>query len=98
MDKVYKALAHPVRREILKHLRESNLTAGQLSARFDLSLSTMSGHFALLKEADLVHVDRQGTSLIYRLNISVVEEVMAAFLNLFGPVSRTEDLGIQDDT
>ncbi len=96
MDKVYKALAHPVRREILKHLREGNLTAGELSARFELSSSTMSGHFSLLKDADLVQVDRQGTSLIYRLNVSVVEEVLAGVMDMFGHEPRNSAAGSGD--
>ncbi|MBV6633288.1 MAG: winged helix-turn-helix transcriptional regulator [Alphaproteobacteria bacterium] len=83
MDKVYKALAHPVRREILKLLRGGDLSAGELAARFELSASTMSGHFAQLRDANLISVDRQGTTLIYRVNLSVLEESMSALMALF---------------
>ncbi|MBV6633294.1 MAG: winged helix-turn-helix transcriptional regulator [Alphaproteobacteria bacterium] len=91
MDKVYKALAHPVRREILKLLREGDLSAGDLAARFELSASTMSGHFAQLKDANLINVDRKGTTLIYRVNLSVLEESMSALMAFFNLNEPSEE-------
>jgi DNA-binding transcriptional ArsR family regulator len=87
---VYKALADPTRRRVLSMLRERDMTAGELAAAFDLSWPTMSGHFAVLRDADLVSSDREGTTLRYRLNVSVLEEAMAALMDAFklGPGGR----------
>ncbi len=81
MADVYKALAHPVRRDILKLLRERPRSAGEIAGEFDLAKPTLSGHFAVLKEAGLVTVSRKGTTLTYRLNVSVIEETLAGFLD-----------------
>jgi len=81
MADIYKALAHPVRREILRLLRDGPQTAGELANEFDLAKPTLSGHFTILKEAGLVTVSRKATTLTYRLNISVVEEALAGFLD-----------------
>ncbi|RYE82142.1 MAG: ArsR family transcriptional regulator, partial [Hyphomicrobiales bacterium] len=70
MNAVFEALSHPVRREVLKLLRSGPLSAGDLASHFELSKPTLSVHFNKLKEADLVSVERQGTSLIYHLNMS----------------------------
>ena len=58
MDRVYKALADPTRRRVLALLRERDMTAGEFAAQFELSWPTMSGHFAVLREADLIDADR----------------------------------------
>lgn len=84
MNAVFKALADPTRREILRELRRGERGAGELAELFPLSKSTLSGHFAVLKAADLVQTERQGTSILYRLNTSVFEDVMAHLLDLFG--------------
>ena len=83
MDQVFKALADPTRRGILKLLRERDLTAGEIAASFNLAKPTLSGHFAVLRAADLVSTERQGTSLIYRLNCSVLEEALMGFADFF---------------
>lgn len=59
------------------------MTAGELAAQFDQSWPTMSGHFQVLREADLISADRSGTSITYHLNLSVLEEAMAALLEAF---------------
>jgi len=82
INAVFEALSHPVRREILRLLRAGPLSAGQLASHFDLTKPTLSVHFAKLKEADLVSVERQGTSLIYHLNMSILEEALSGFLSL----------------
>ena len=84
MSDVFDALAHPVRRKILKLLRNGPLSAGDLAERFDLAKPTLSGHFAVLKTADLISAERKGTSIIYRLNMSVLEEAMAALMSIAG--------------
>jgi DNA-binding transcriptional ArsR family regulator len=84
MSDVFDALAHPVRRKILKLLREGPMSAGDLAERFDLAKPTLSGHFTVLKTAELVSAERKGTSIIYRLNMSVLEEAMAALMSIVG--------------
>ncbi len=84
MNEVFEALAHPVRREILKLLRKRAMSAGELAEHFTIAKPTLSGHFTVLKNADLVSTERQGTTIIYRLNLSVMEEALAAFVALAG--------------
>jgi DNA-binding transcriptional ArsR family regulator len=59
------------------------MTAGELAAQFDQSWPTMSGHFQILREADLISADRSGTTITYHLNLSVLEDAMAALLDAF---------------
>ncbi len=59
------------------------MTAGELAGQFDQAWPTMSGHFAVLRDADLISADRNGTTITYRLNLSVLEEAMAALLDAF---------------
>ncbi|MEJ1969275.1 MAG: autorepressor SdpR family transcription factor [Rhizomicrobium sp.] len=84
MSDVFDALAHPARRKILKLLRKRAMSAGELADRFDLAKPTLSGHFAVLKAANLVTTERRGTTIIYRLNMSVLEETAAALMELAG--------------
>ena len=82
INAVFEALSHPVRRKVLPLLKTGPKSAGELADHFDLSRPTLSVHFAKLKEADLVAVERQGTSLIYHLNTSVLEQALADVLSL----------------
>lgn len=84
MNEVFEALAHPVRREILKLLRKRPMSAGELAGHFTIAKPTLSGHFTVLKNADLVTTERQGTTIIYQLNMSVMEDALAAFMALAG--------------
>ena len=81
INDVFEALSHPVRREILALLKKRPMSAGELAGHFDLSKPTLSVHFAKLKGADLVSVERNGTSLIYHLNLSILEEALSSFLS-----------------
>ena len=56
------------------------MSAGELSEHFDIAKPTLSVHFAKLKDAELVSVERRGTSLIYHLNMSILEEALSGFL------------------
>lgn len=84
MDRVYKALADPTRREILRLLRDRAMTAGELASHFALSKPTLSGHFAVLREADLIHADKVGTTITYRLHLSVLEDALRLLMDRFG--------------
>ena len=82
MNKVFGALYHPVRRQILALLHDGAKSASELATHFELTKPTMSVHFKKLKEAGLVSSERKGTSIIYSLNMSVLEEALAGILNL----------------
>ena len=84
MNESFQALSDPTRREILRLLRKRSMTAGEIADEFHLAKSTMSGHFAALKHAGLIVAERTGTTITYSLNLSVVEETVAAVLELFG--------------
>ena len=84
MNRVFKALSDPTRRRVLQLLRERPMTAGELANHFPCSKATMSAHFSVLKEADLVAADKHGTSITYRLRLSVLEDALLAFADSFG--------------
>ncbi len=81
---VFKALADPTRREILRLLRRGEMTAGDLAERFDMTKPSMSHHFAVLKEADLLTGRREGQTIWYALNTTVVQGLMAWAMDLMG--------------
>jgi DNA-binding transcriptional ArsR family regulator len=84
MNIVFEALAHPTRREILEMLKSGSKTAGELAEAFAVSKPTMSGHFAKLKEAGLIHADQKGTTIFYSINMSALEEVLLGFMSRMG--------------
>ncbi len=87
-NEVYQALSDPTRREILRLLRSRDLTAGQIAEKFLLARSTLSGHFNVLKHAGLIVAERHRTSIVYSLNVSVVEETVTAVLDLFSALGQ----------
>ena len=84
MNNVFEALAHPTRRAILEMLKSGSRSAGELAEAFDVSKPTMSGHFSKLKEAGLIHADQKGTTILYSINMSTLEEVMLGFMGRMG--------------
>lgn len=78
----FKALADPTRREILRLLRRGEMTAGEIAERFDTTKPTLSHHFAVLKDADLVTTRREGPTIWYSLNSTVLEDVVAWAIDL----------------
>lgn len=83
MASVFKALSDPTRRRVLQLLRKGPQCAGDLSDKFNFSKPTMSAHFAVLKEADLVHSEKNGKSVVYHLKLSVLEDALLGFVNGF---------------
>jgi len=81
INAVFEALSHPVRRKVLALLRAGPMSAGDLALHFDIAKPTLSAHLARLKDAELVSVERRGTSLIYHLNMSILEEALSGFLS-----------------
>ena len=86
--KVYKALSDPTRRKILQLLRKRDMNAGEIAKHFDFAKPTLSRHFSVLQEADLIQGIREGNFIIYRLNVTVLEETMWGMMDMFGIESR----------
>lgn len=84
MQRTLRALADPVRRDILNLLKAGRLSAGQIGEHFAISGAAVSKHLAVLKEADLVRDERRGKFIYYALNASVLEEVLLWITDLKG--------------
>jgi ArsR family transcriptional regulator, arsenate/arsenite/antimonite-responsive transcriptional repressor len=82
MNEAFKALADPTRREILRLLRGGEKTAGELSQQFAMSKPSLSHHFGVLKQADLIASRREGQQIYYFLNTTVVEDLLALIWSL----------------
>lgn len=85
----FKALADPVRHDILLSLKQKSLTAGEIAEKYDLSNSTISYHLSLLKKAELVTERKYKNFIYYDINISVFEE-MIIWLSQFQGVENEE--------
>ena len=83
IDEVFKAMADPTRRRVLRMLSKGEMTAGQMAQRFDISGPSMSHHFNVLKHADLIRGRRDGQQIVYSLNTTVVQDAMTLFLDVF---------------
>ena len=79
-----RALADPIRREILNLLKEGALSAGEITEHFEVTGASISRHLSVLKEADLIRDKREGKYIIYDLNASVLEETMLWIAELKG--------------
>jgi ArsR family transcriptional regulator, arsenate/arsenite/antimonite-responsive transcriptional repressor len=79
---VYKALADPTRRDILNLLKNKDLTAGEIADHFRISKPSISHHLNLLKQADLVHAEKEGQFIYYSINTTVLQDVLAWLLSL----------------
>jgi DNA-binding transcriptional ArsR family regulator len=91
MSTIFKALSDPTRRQVLQHLQQGPLGAGELADLFDVSKPTMSAHFAVLVAAGLIEPEKQGRTITYRLKLSVLEDALLMFAQTFGlQVSRPD--------
>lgn len=84
LQSTLKALADPIRRDILNLLKEGRLSAGEIGEHFPVTAASISRHLAVLKEADLIRDTREGKYIYYELNASVLEEVMLWLADLKG--------------
>ena len=80
----FKALSHPVRREILDLLKMGKMSAGERADQFELTGATISHHLSVLKQADLVVESREKNFIYYELNTSVLEDMMVWLADLKG--------------
>ena len=90
-NKAFKALSDPTRREILGLLRKGERTAGDLAERFDMTKPSMSHHFSVLKDADLITSRRDGQQIWYSLNTTVVQDLMAWAMDLIRGGEEKDD-------
>lgn len=84
LQNTLRALADPIRREILNMLKNGRLSAGQISEHFEVTGASVSRHLSVLKEADLIRDTREGKFIYYDLNASVLEETMLWITDLKG--------------
>lgn len=84
MNKVFKALSDPTRRRVLELLKRRAMSAGELASEFDITKPTLSAHLAVLRGAALVSSEKRGRSVIYHLQISVLEDALLAFATAVG--------------
>ena len=85
MPDVFRALADPTRREILRLLGEGDKTAGEIAERFDMTFPSVSHHLAVLKKAGLVTDEREGQYIRYPLDATVVEDLIARLYGWINP-------------
>jgi len=83
MNEAFKALADPTRREILRLLRGGEMNAGELAGHFDMTKPSMSHHFSVLKQAGLIDSRREGQQIIYVLNTTATEDLLAFIWGMF---------------
>lgn len=88
-ENVFKALASPVRREILFHLRQGELSAGDIAARFDIAGPTISRHLGVLKGAELVAERRDGNRILYA---AAQDQIAASLTDFLGAVCPTQQV------
>ena len=91
-NEIFKALGHPLRRQVMDLLRKGPKSSGELAEHFDAAWPTVTRHLNVLKEADLITAERRGTSIIYRTNTSVVEDAVSALLGLIGKDNGDDEL------
>lgn len=84
LQNTLKALADPIRREILNMLKGGRMAAGEICDKFDVTGASISRHLSVLKEADLVRDKREGQFIYYELNASVLEETLLWLRDLKG--------------
>ena len=84
LQETLKALADPIRREILNLLKGGRMSAGEICEHFPVTPASVSRHLSVLKEADLIRDTREGKFIFYELNTSVLEEIMLWVTDLKG--------------
>jgi DNA-binding transcriptional ArsR family regulator len=90
LQQTLKALADPIRREILNLLKSGRMSAGEITAHFPVTAASISRHLSVLKDADLVRDTREGPFIFYELNASVLEEILLWLTDLKGDLQDAE--------
>lgn len=82
MNNLFKALNDPIRRDILKHLREKDLTAGEIADNFNITKPSISHHLELLRQAGLVTSEKKGQFITYSINTTVLDDIVEWIITL----------------
>lgn len=91
LQQTLKALADPIRREILNLLKGGRLSAGDIAGHFSVTAASISRHLSVLKEADLIRDTREGKFIFYELNTSVLEETILWITDLKGEADHDQE-------
>ena len=83
-QQTFKALSDPTRREILRLLRDGEMSAGDLSSHFSSTGATISHHLSILRDAGLILDEKRGKYIYYELNLSVLDEILEWVSSLKG--------------
>ncbi len=83
-QQTFKALSDPTRREILRLLRDGEMSAGDLSSHFSSTGATISHHLSILRDAELILDEKRGKYIYYELNLSVLDEILEWISSLKG--------------
>jgi ArsR family transcriptional regulator, arsenate/arsenite/antimonite-responsive transcriptional repressor len=90
-ESVFKALADPNRRKIIRLLRKNDtMNAGEIADQFNISKPAISDHLRILKDANLIFAEKHGQFILYQLNTSILEE-LAAYLIDFVKIGKDEE-------
>lgn len=92
LQNTLRALADPIRREILNLLKQGRLSAGEIADHFPVTGASISRHLSVLKDADLIRDTREGKFIYYDLNASVLEEILLWVSDLKGVNSNAEEV------
>ena len=84
LDRTFRALADPTRRQILASLRDGDRAAGELASQFPMAFASVSHHLQVLRDAGLVLTHREGQFIIYSLNTTVFQDALQHLLEI-GP-------------
>lgn len=90
MTSLFYALDNPVRREIIEMLKWNSMSAGEIASHFDISAPSVSRHLDVLKKADIIVAERRGTTLMYSLNLSVLQESLIEIIKLLHVEDKEE--------
>ena len=88
LQQTLRALADPIRREILFLLKDGKMSAGDIGGHFPVTAASISRHLSVLREADLIRDEREGKFIFYQLNVSVLEEIMLWITALKGDTAH----------
>ena len=81
-DAFFQAMANETRREIIRLLKQKDMTAGEIASHFSISKPSISRHLDTLKNAGLIVPERKGNQILYAINMTVLQEMAMEFLSL----------------
>lgn len=88
MQRVFEALSSTIRRKILAYLAHTDLTAGEIAARFEISKPAVSQHLTVLENSGLVTSEKRGQYVHYSLVPDRLANTLNAYAQEVCPVSR----------